>query len=443
MNLVAHLWESTLCVGFAALLTVILRRGPARTRHAIWLAASLKFLVPFSLLVAAGRTIGSWAPALVPADMSAAAGWLDQSLSVWRFDAAGETATSRLGVSGLWILALAWLSGTSRLAIWQYQRRRAASRLVRDAIPLETGREVGCLRATVGASRLLRFELRQSPLNIEPCVAGIMRPTILWPAGLSDRLSDAELDAVLAHEVCHIRRRDNLSSLAHSIVETVFWFHPLVWWLGNRLVTERERACDEEVVQMAIEKERYAEGILKVCRFCVQNPAAFVAGIGTSRLAERIERIMCGPSRHPVSTSARAVLAMTALLSTLTPVAIGVLDAQRSSSGAKTSGSAQAPQTVYRKGDEGVTFPKLVHETKPKYTSAAMQNRIQGSLKLAAVVREDGTVGDVTVVESLDKEHGLDDQAVKTAKTWRFEPGTKDGKPVAVRVEIEMSFKLK
>jgi bla regulator protein BlaR1 len=329
-----------------------------------------------------------------------------------------------------------------RLAIWQYQRRRAASRLVRGASPLNAGREVERLRAIVGASRLPRIELRQSSSNVEPCVAGILRPAILWPAGLSARLSDAELDAVLAHEVCHIRRRDNLSSLTHSIVETVFWFHPLVWWLGNRLVRERERACDEEVVQMEIDKERYAEGILKVCRFCFGKPAASMAGIGTSRLAERIERIMCGPSRRQVSTPARAVLAAMTVLGIVTPVAIGVMDAQGASSASPAAASAQAKRTIYTKAD-GVTLPKLVRESKPSYTSAAMQNRIQGSLKLEAVVLEDGTVGDVTVIQSLDKVHGLDAEAVKTAKTWRFEPGRKDGKVVAVRVEIEMSFRLK
>jgi TonB family protein len=230
--------------------------------------------------------------------------------------------------------------------------------------------------------------------------------------------------------------------LAHSIVETVFWFHPLVWWLGNRLVSERERACDEEVVQMQIEKERYAEGILKVCKFCFREPAAFVTGIGTSRLAERIERIMCSPSRRHVSTSARAFLATMAVLWTITPVAIGVLNAQRAPSSSTAAGAAQGQRTIYTKAD-GVTLPKLVRESKPNYTSAGIQNRIQGSLKLAVVVLEDGTVGDVTVIQSLDKEHGLDDEAVKAVKMWRFEPGRKDKKPVAVRVEVEMSFKLK
>jgi bla regulator protein BlaR1 len=53
------------------------------------------------------------------------------------------------------------------------------------------------------------------------------------------------MEAMLAHELCHVRRRDNLTSAMHMVVEVVFWFHPLVWWIGVRLMEERERACDE------------------------------------------------------------------------------------------------------------------------------------------------------------------------------------------------------
>jgi protein TonB len=84
-----------------------------------------------------------------------------------------------------------------------------------------------------------------------------------------------------------------------------------------------------------------------------------------------------------------------------------------------------------------------VREVKPKYTPEAMEAKIQGVVKLEAVVLETGAVGDVDVIESLDKVYGLDDEAIKCVSQWRFDPGTKDGKPVAVRVEIEMSFTLK
>jgi periplasmic protein TonB len=101
---------------------------------------------------------------------------------------------------------------------------------------------------------------------------------------------------------------------------------------------------------------------------------------------------------------------------------------------------AQEPQT-YRPGN-GVSAPKLVKEVKPNYTPEARAAKIQGTVLLSAVVREDGTVGDVKVSRSLDAKYGLDAEAVKAAKQWTFTPGMKDGKPVAVAVTIELAFNL-
>lgn len=101
-----------------------------------------------------------------------------------------------------------------------------------------------------------------------------------------------------------------------------------------------------------------------------------------------------------------------------------------------------AQESSYRPGD-GVTYPRIVKEVKPVYTDAARKERIQGTVMMDVVVRSDGTVGDVNVTKSLDKEFGLDDEAVRAVKQWVFDPGTKDGKAVAVLVQIEMSFTLK
>ena len=89
------------------------------------------------------------------------------------------------------------------------------------------------------------------------------------------------------------------------------------------------------------------------------------------------------------------------------------------------------------------TMPVVVSEVKPDYTPEAKQQRIQGTVELSVVVNDDGTVGEVKVTKSLDDTYGLDAQAVIAMKKWKFRPGTKDGKPVAVRVDVEMSFKLR
>jgi TonB family protein len=108
-------------------------------------------------------------------------------------------------------------------------------------------------------------------------------------------------------------------------------------------------------------------------------------------------------------------------------------------------GGSVAParaQEVFNPGN-GVTLPTVVREVRPDYTEAAKAEHLEGRVVLGVVVRADGTVGDVTVDESLDKVYGLDDQAVKAATQWTFKPGTKDGKAVAVRVHIELRFTLK
>jgi protein TonB len=97
---------------------------------------------------------------------------------------------------------------------------------------------------------------------------------------------------------------------------------------------------------------------------------------------------------------------------------------------------------AYREGN-GVTSPTLIREVKPNYTGEAMRARLQGLVKLEAIVMPDGSVGDVRVIRSLDQQFGLDKEAVKTVKQWRFRPGMRLGQPVPVLIEIELSFTLR
>jgi TonB family protein len=117
----------------------------------------------------------------------------------------------------------------------------------------------------------------------------------------------------------------------------------------------------------------------------------------------------------------------------------------RTTSVGRGSGFRDVPETifpdVYRPGN-GVTFPRVLHEVRPQYTSDAMRANVQGGVLLACVVRPDGSVGDVHVVRSLDPTFGLDQEAIKSAKQWRFVPGTRQGEPVAVAITIEMTFTL-
>ena len=94
-------------------------------------------------------------------------------------------------------------------------------------------------------------------------------------------------------------------------------------------------------------------------------------------------------------------------------------------------------------GANGVSEPRLIHEMKPLYSNAALQARIQGMVLMQAVVLADGSVGDVWITRSLDRSFGLDQEAVRTVKQWRFTPAMQGGKPVAVVVPIEMQFTIR
>jgi TonB family protein len=97
---------------------------------------------------------------------------------------------------------------------------------------------------------------------------------------------------------------------------------------------------------------------------------------------------------------------------------------------------------VYAPGN-GVSLPQLVKSVHAQYTSDAMRHKIRGSVILQAVVRPDGSVGDVTVKQSLDRLYGQDDACVRAVRQWQFKPGMKDGRAVAVRVEVKMAFTMK
>lgn len=97
---------------------------------------------------------------------------------------------------------------------------------------------------------------------------------------------------------------------------------------------------------------------------------------------------------------------------------------------------------VFRPGN-GVVSPTLIYDPRPNYTSDAMRAKIQGIVTMEAVVMPDGSVGAVHITRSLDQTFGLDQEAIKTVKKWRFRPGTRMGQPVPVLVEIEMTFTLR
>ena len=292
-GLANHLWQSTLFAVAAGLLTLTLRKHRAGARYWLWLAASVKFLIPFSLLAAAGCLMH-----LVRATEAPNAGTHlaieEISRPFTQPAAVARAATLNVSVDHLIPIFIAvWVVGFLTVLLFWYARWRRISVAIQESEPLHEGREWEALRRVENSGGLrAQIEMLLSRASLEPGIFGVVKPVMVWPQGISAHLDDAHMEAILAHELRHVRRRDNLAAAMHMVVEAIFWFHPLVWWLGARLVEERERACDEEVLELGSERQVYAESILKVCEFCVGSPLACVSGVTGADLKKRIVHIM-------------------------------------------------------------------------------------------------------------------------------------------------------
>jgi uncharacterized protein (TIGR03435 family) len=319
-TLMNHLWQSTLFVLAAAITAAALRKNGAHIRHGVWVIASLKFLVPFSLLISVGSALPLFTPTAVITDTRAAAPALplavDRFVQPFTSDEFGLTTTMGATASAtnrtpmvllaIWVIGLLAVVWT-RLRGWQRIRG-----LVRQSTPV-------ALRSPI--------PVRSSPGLLEPGVVGIRRPVLLVPAGIEQRLTPSQFDAVFAHELCHVHRRDNLTAAIHMVVEAVFWFHPLVWWIGARMVAERERACDEYVLRAFGEPENYAESILNVCKLYVESPLPCVSGVSRSDLKKRVAAIMVNRIGTRLNLARKTALTLAAILAIVLPLIVGMLTA--------------------------------------------------------------------------------------------------------------------
>ncbi|MFL6604017.1 MAG: M56 family metallopeptidase [Steroidobacteraceae bacterium] len=380
-----HLWQSTLVLGIAGLLTLLLRRNTAKLRYALWLGASVKFLVPFAWLAALSANI-PWRP------RTAAAPQL-----ILLFDrvttplASSHAAAARAATTGTslvpdsvasMVLIALWGCGTFAVVTYWLLRWRRIQRVRRASKPAA-----------------LEFEVpvRCSKMLFEPGVVGLVRPVLVVPEGIEARLTREQLRAVLAHELCHVRRRDNLTATFHMVVEALFWFYPLVWWLGARLVDERERACDEEVLSTGNSPVAYAEGILQICQHYLESPLICAAGVGGANLKRRIEAIMNNQVTSRLSGVKKLILAAAAFAALAAPIVVGITNstAARADSSEPPLASSinelrKPPPDPDRNPSRSLRqrFEALLKERYP----VLLREKVKGTPVVNVLFRRDGTV---------------------------------------------------
>jgi TonB family protein len=658
-TLVHFVWQGAILGVLAAVCLRLVSRQTPELRYAIGcLALAAMLAAPaataLTLFDAAGWPLPVIFVAAASHPSEGAAAFVAGSTG--SFAGAGGWLASLGGEAALAVVVWAWLAGVAilltRLGGGWLRVRRLHARL--QLAPAASAWRAAAERLSADLGLRALPHVVESALVDVPTVVGWLRPVVVLPVAALACLTPAQVEAILAHELAHVRRHDYLVNLLQAIAETLLFYHPAVWWVSGRIRAEREHCCDDAAVAACGEPESYARALvaLESWRASALPAPAATGGL----LASRIHRILKLPE-EPQPSSATLVVVAALVVATAgglaartypaagrsSPPAPGVerqgatppgwsvratdhfdvyhqqrpehlarldrivreaevayeliaatlkhdlgfraplfltdgdlaplahlarvradgnpvvrivvplalfetqprllvhelthafvLDILRpsrmaelpswlleglaehmagvwtagglavvrraikdggsvssqlatSASGAQArhlghalfdfirhefgaegirrflfalrQGGTADGSAVYRAAadltpaqfdraflqyiERNVTLPALEYEVKPQYTPAAMAAGIEGSVLLQAIVLADGTVGEVTVVESLDEEHGLDEQAVEALRQWRFRPGTKDGQPVAVEIAVEMTFTLK
>jgi beta-lactamase regulating signal transducer with metallopeptidase domain len=303
--LALHLWQSTLVLIAAWMLTRMCRRNAAEVRYWIWFCASLKFLVPFALL----QQLGDYLGRSLPAPFTLAPTWIETGSAIF-VPALGSVGAFDSFLPNLTMIAISiWAIGSAALLLrWLSQWLGMRSTLASAAnFPMD-----------------LPVPVRVTEAGLTPGVFGVFRPVLILPRAVMRELSTSQMQAVLAHEMCHIRRRDNLTAAIHKLIEVIFWFHPLVWWIGANLLREREAACDEAVLEDGHEQVTYAESLLHVCRLGVTARFAGVVASSGGDLKQRMTSILGSQRASPMDQPRCMLLLMTAMALCYGPVLAGV-----------------------------------------------------------------------------------------------------------------------
>lgn len=226
----------------------------------------------------------------------------------------GELPTVLLAAWGaVASLLLTWLALDLGLLWWHIRR---------SAVPMED-RRVAELQRRVGIRRPVRV-LRTDAFDI-PCTWGALRPVILLPHRAMTWTRE-QLDAVLLHELGHVRRMDSLFVILSRVTCALYWFHPLVWWVHRRAREDAERACDLLVVEEGVSPSRYARHLLEIIR-SARRPGATLAPTmaSPSQMARRIvELTELRPTASRVGKATASFVLLIVLLSTILLAAASV-----------------------------------------------------------------------------------------------------------------------
>ncbi|SEJ57553.1 Signal transducer regulating beta-lactamase production, contains metallopeptidase domain [Dyadobacter koreensis] len=288
--LVHSLWQGALLVLVASIALYLLRKSPATVRYTVGIL-TLSTQVISSLV-----TFFYYYFNAAPKVLSTALKNTAHNVSDWKTLTYELSLTSKVQ---LWLathiqeLVICWLIGAAVLVArflggWIYtEYLRHNARLVMNK---EWRARFGVLTAKLKVYQSI--ELKESSKILTPMVIGTLQPVVLIPIGLLLGFPTAQIEAILAHELAHIRRHDYLINMLQSFVEVVFFFHPALWWLSERVRVEREHCCDDLAIEACGDRLSLAHALVGIAEFKTNHSLAVAFASKKPLLLQRVKRVL-------------------------------------------------------------------------------------------------------------------------------------------------------
>lgn len=403
--LLDFVWQGALIGCETALLLLALRNARAETRYLVACSGLLLCLLwPAATLVlrlSHGADAGAGALPLGPllaGGATQADGWRDilQGNLSW---VVGAWALCAAALALRMVLGLLWIGRAARRDSGNAQWQARLDRLAHG----------------FGIARGVRLQVVDGLAS--PVTAGWWKPVVLVPASLVSGMPPQLLEALLAHELAHVRRCDYLVNLVQSVIETLLFYHPAVWWISHRIRVEREHIADDLAARRIGEPRRLALALSELEKLQFSNNKLAMAANGGD-LMQRIKRLV-RPTPDMQALNWKAAIPVLGLSATL------------------LVGCAQTP--VADSAADAVTTPPLAQFNscaKPMYPAEALAKRLQGTVTLQFKVEADGSVQDSKVMKS-SGDASLDEAARVAIAKCTFTPATVNGKPKAAWAPVQ------
>jgi beta-lactamase regulating signal transducer with metallopeptidase domain len=286
-------WQGLVVAFLLWMVLAALRRKSASARYLVSCAA----LAVLTVLPIVTACLAYQRPFVVPANAATNAVRTGAAFVTVVFASPISSPTNWLALIQAWMLP-AWACGVAFLSmrlLWGCSRVSSLKRTGDTAEPAVLAMAAR-LSERIGVTRAVRV-LVTSLADGGPCVIGALRPVVLLPAATLLGLTAEQLEAVLAHELAHIRRYDYLVNMVQMLIETLFFYHPAVWWISGRIRQERELCCDDIAVRCCGDAVGYARALTALERIRVITPS-LALGVKDGPLMYRVQRLLGAAPQH-------------------------------------------------------------------------------------------------------------------------------------------------